>query len=194
MNIILIHGSNKNDRENTIKYNLPPQNKRDWIPWLKQEIEKINIKIETPLMPENWSPNYNKWKNQLEKLQINKNTILIGHSAGADFLTRWLGETKTKIKKLILIAPGILWKNYSQEYSNLCNFKINPEIKKNINQIIIFVSNNDHKKILESVNEYSKKLEIKPIILKNRGHFVKKKQNQKEINSKFPELLNKILE
>ncbi|MEA3414110.1 MAG: hypothetical protein U9Q99_01110 [Nanoarchaeota archaeon] len=67
MKVIIVHGSNPNDRENIIKYNLPPQNKRDWIAWIKKKLEEKNIECINPLMPENWEPVYEKWKQEFEK-------------------------------------------------------------------------------------------------------------------------------
>lgn len=191
MNVIIIHGSNAKDKENIKKYNLPPQNKRDWISWIRSELEKKNIKISTPLMPENWSPDYEKWKKEFEKLYVDENTILIGHSSGGAFLARWLGETNTKVKKLILVAPAITNKRKEAwELDEFHIFKINKNIKNNVTKIIILYSDNDHKSILESCKIYSKELNVKPIILKNKGHFTEKSMG----TNKFPELLEKILE
>jgi predicted alpha/beta hydrolase family esterase len=65
---------------------------------MKNELEKRKIRVYIPLMPESWSPKYEKWKEILDKLLIDSNSVLIGHSAGCAFLTRWLGETKKKVK------------------------------------------------------------------------------------------------
>ena len=105
MNCIIIHGcpSNKEkalDQKTRTYY-------KHWIPWTKKQLLTLNIKTETPLMPEPWSPDYNKFKTEFEKYKVGENTILIGHSCGCAFLVRWLSETKQKIKQLILVAP---WK------------------------------------------------------------------------------------
>ena len=80
---------------------------KHWIPWLKQNPIASGIKTETPLMPDPWEPNYQKFKAEFEKYSVVENTILVGHSCGCAFLVKWLGETKRKISKLILVAP---WK------------------------------------------------------------------------------------
>jgi predicted alpha/beta hydrolase family esterase len=95
MNCIIIHGSNAKDREK-IKQGFPEQNKRNWIPWIKKELEDKGIKTYTPLMPKNWNPLYKEWKGEFEKLNVDEDTILIGHSAGGGFLVRWLGENQCK--------------------------------------------------------------------------------------------------
>ncbi|MBN1916171.1 alpha/beta hydrolase [Candidatus Dojkabacteria bacterium] len=80
---------------------------KHWIPWIKRHLLSIGIETETPLMPSSWEPDYEKFKRTFEGYKVNENTILIGHSCGCAFLVRWLGETKRKIFKRILIAP---WK------------------------------------------------------------------------------------
>ncbi|MCK4552831.1 alpha/beta hydrolase [Candidatus Pacearchaeota archaeon] len=190
MNVVIIHGSSSKDRENIKKYGLPPQNERHWLPWIKYELEKKNIQTFTPLMPKNWKEEYEDWKREFEKNEINKDSILVGHSSGADFLVRWLGETGRNVKKLILVAPGKLYTNYSVSFTKFCDFKIDSKIKNNIGEIIIFISNNDLEVIFKSAKLYEKKLNAKLIELKGRGHFTEKGMGTKE----FPELLEKILE
>ena len=112
-NVILIHGCNEHDEENMLQYGLPPQNKRNWIAWVGMKLKDRGIKTYAPLMPKNSRPTYEDWKRVLETLPIDDHSVLIGHSAGGGFLVRWLGETGTKIKKLILVAPAIVHGGYS---------------------------------------------------------------------------------
>ncbi|MEA2065146.1 MAG: class I tRNA ligase family protein, partial [Patescibacteria group bacterium] len=193
-NCIIIHGSNLKDKERMKKKIFIPQNKRNWLFWLKKELEIKGIQTNTPLMPKNWDPNYKEYKKKFEKLKIDENTILIGHSAGGAFLVRWLGETKKKIKKLILVAPA--WSpetiplNEPKFLWNFYDFKIDREIKERIKDIVIFDSTDERDTIKKSIKDYSKKLNIIPIVLNNRGHFCIK---HNPINKKFPELLDEIL-
>ena len=50
-------------------------------------------------MPKHWNPKYSEWKKEFEKLILDYDSILIGHSAGAGFLTRWIQETGKKFRK-----------------------------------------------------------------------------------------------
>jgi len=188
MNCIVIHGSNARDQEK-VKQGYPQQNKRNWIPWIKKELEKKGVKTETPLMPKNWSPLFNEWKKEFERLKVNENTVLVGHSAGGGFLVRWLGESQTRVRKLILVAPAKLHSGNFDELKDLLRFRINKETPIFVDKIVIFVSSNDHEEIKESVEIYSEKLKVKPIELTNMGHFITKHMGTEE----FPELLNEIL-
>ena len=62
-------------------------------------------------------------------------------------------------------------------------------MKSIVKKIIIFVSSDDDKGILRSVEIFSKKLNVKPIIMTNKGHFTLGEMGTEE----FPELLSKIL-
>ena len=48
-----------------------------WIPWLKQNLIASGIKTETPLMPDPWEPNYQKFKAEFEKYSVDENTNII---------------------------------------------------------------------------------------------------------------------
>ena len=187
--VVIVHGSNSKDKENMIEYNLPPQNERDWIGWMKGELLKKGILCVAPLMPENWAPVYSKWKEEFEKIEIGEKDILIGWSSGGAFLTRWLGENNLYVKKLILVAPAIA--NDSLEEGvmrKFHEFEINSKIKERVGEIILIESDNDSEGILEASKEYITKLNLKPIILHAKGHFT-----GHVMGREFPELLEEVL-
>ncbi|MDA3837297.1 MAG: hypothetical protein PF542_06790 [Nanoarchaeota archaeon] len=133
MKIVIVHGSNVNDRENMIKYKLSPQNERDWIGWINEELKGRDIECVAPLMPENWAPVYEKWKIEFEKIEFCDDDILVGWSSGGAFLTRWLGENELKFKKLILVAPYIEGSKCEEGTSrNFHYFKIDEHVKERV--------------------------------------------------------------
>ncbi len=105
-------------------------------------------------------------------------------------MVRWLGETGKKIKKLILVAPAIIHSRGWKPLNDLLKFEINPIVKNLADNIIIFVSDDDSRSILESVDIFSKALQINPVRFKGKGHFTFGDMG----TEKFPELLEKILE
>ncbi len=154
-NVVIVHGSPKEDRPDEF-----PQNKKHWILWLKKELENQGINTHNILMPQPWKPNYENWKKEFEKLNVNENTILVGHSAGGAFMVRWLSEKPRKIKKLILIAPSKETTKDSQRLKEFCNFNINEKIKDFVKEIIIFISN-DKKETIRSAGIYKKKIKCR---------------------------------
>jgi predicted alpha/beta hydrolase family esterase len=189
-NVVIVHGSNEKDKEYMKKYNLSPQNERDWLGWIKDELNERGINCFAPLMPENWDPKYENWKKEFEKYEINENSVLIGHSAGATFLIRWLGDTNKKVKKLILVAPCKTVGNWNKVLNNFYNFTINSELKELVNKIIFFFSDNEFPARIEDVKRYHEVLGGEIIELKGKGHFTGHSMG----TNKFPELLEKILE
>jgi len=187
--VIIVHGTNEKDRENMIKYNLPPQNEREWIGWIKSKLDEKEIICIASLMPENWDPKYKDWKNEIEKIKISKDDILVGWSSGGGFLVRWLGETKKKIKKLILVAPAIIHSGEWKSLNDLLKFEIDKSVKDNVDEIIIFVSNDESKGIKESVKIFYNTLGGKIIELEGKGHFTGHSMGTNE----FPELLEEVL-
>jgi len=189
MDCIIVHGC-PSDKEKAMDEKTRIYDKH-WIPWIKKKLCEETIMVAVPLMPEPWAPNYESWKNRFDKLEINENSILVGHSCGCAFLVRWLGETKKKIKKLILVAPAITNKRKDDwESQEFYDFKINKNLLKNIGHIILFKSDDDDASILESCKIYENNLNPKVIELKNHGHFTLGDMGTEE----FPELLNEILD
>lgn len=186
-NCIIIHGCPSN-AEKAINPETRTYDKH-WIPWTKEQLTERGIKTETPLMPEPWAPEYEKFKKELEKYEVGEDTILIGHSCGCAFLVRWLGDTKRKIKKLILVAP---WKFYSGEDKFRVAFYGYPAdetIKERVGEIIMFTADDEEEDGKKSLQIFHDALGGKIIELKGRGHYVMDDMGTVE----FPELLEVIL-
>jgi len=184
--VVIVQGSNSSEKE--AKKGLP-ENERHWKPWLKQELEKRKYIVSNELYPEDWVPDYNKWKEVFEKNKIDNDSILVGHSAGTAFLLRWLAENKRKVNKVILIAPSIIkYGKYFKE-SDLKNFNYGASLKKYFNEITVFYSDNDDEDIIKSAEQINSKLGGELINLKGRGHFTLDDMGTK----KFPELLERIV-
>lgn len=186
LNCIIIHGcpSNKEEALNSTTRTYD----KHWMPWLKKELRLKGIKTETPLMPNPWEPVYEDFKKEFEKYHVDENTILIGHSCSCSFLVRWLGETKQKIKKLILVAP---WKIADQENiskKKFYEYKIDENVKNLAEEIIIFTSDNESEDGKKSVIMYHNVIGGKIINLPNHGHYRLKDMGTEE----FPELLEEI--
>ena len=187
INCVIVHGCPSNAEKA-----MNPETRtydKHWIPWIKKELSKREIKVSVPLMPEPWKANYNSWKKEFDKLDINENSILIGHSCGCSFLVKWLGETKQKIKELILIAPWKIAKSGGAE-KGFYDYKIDDSIKSRVKDIIIFTSNNEELDGRRSVKIFGEALNAKIIELKNKGHFTLNDMGSEE----FEELLNEIVE
>ena len=181
--VFIIHGCPSNAETEIRTYD------KHWIPWLKRELVERGIQTETPLMPTPWEPDYEKFKAEFEKYEVGEDTILIGHSCGSAFLVRWLGETKKKILKLILVAP---WKVSDKDDEFRKAFYIYPiddDIKARVDEIVMFTADNEEEAGKESLKIFHEVLGGKIIELKGHGHYTMGDMR----TEKFPELLNVVL-
>ncbi|NRZ53372.1 hypothetical protein DFR95_002000 [Clostridium beijerinckii] len=90
--------------------------KSEWFPWLKEQFKDSSIKVNVPDMPDSEDPHLEPWINHLHKciMDIDENTILIGHSFGCITALRYILEKNIKIKGAILIS-GFMNKNPMDE-------------------------------------------------------------------------------
>jgi predicted alpha/beta hydrolase family esterase len=148
-NCIIIHGC-----PSDAKKAMNPETRtydKHWIPWLKKNLVAAGIATETPLMPDPWEPNYQKFKTEFEKYEVNENTILVGHSCGSAFLVRWLGETKRKIFKLILVAPWKIHDGNDEFRKEFYDYSIDEGIKSRVGEIVMFTADNEKDEGKESL-------------------------------------------
>ena len=163
---------------------------KHWIPWLKKELISKGIDVETPLMPDPWEPDYKKFKKEFEKYEVTEQTVLVGHSCGSAFLVHWLGDTKQKISKLILVAP---WKIPDDKEDKIrevfYGYDIDETIKNRVGKIIMFTADDEDYNGKESLKIFNQVLGGEIVELKGRGHYTRGDMGTVE----FPELLETIL-
>lgn len=184
---IIIHGCPSN-----VEKAMNPETRthdKHWIPWTKKQLLANNIETETPLMPSPWQPDYEKFKRTFEKYDVDENTILIGHSCGCAFLVRWLGATKRKIFKLILVAPWKIPDGNDELRKNFYNYPIDETIKERVEEIVMFTADDEEDDGKESVKIFHESLGGEVIELKGRGHYCLGDMGTEE----FPELIEVVL-
>ncbi len=84
---------------------------KDWIPWLKSELEARGFEVYAPEMPNPDKPNIAEWVHML-KMSVGKpdrNTFFVGHSIGCQTILRFLetlGEGE-ETGGAVLVAPWL---------------------------------------------------------------------------------------
>jgi len=187
MKCIIIHGC-PSDVEKAMNEETRTYDKH-WIPWTKEQLISKGIEVETPLMPEPWEPNYIKFKGEFEKYGVDEDSVLIGHSCGCAFLVRWLGETKQKIDKLILVAPWKIPDKDDEHRKEFYTYPIDETIKERVNKIVMFTADDEEEEGKESLKIYNEALGGKIIELKGHGHYTMGDMETTE----FPELIEEII-
>ena len=192
--VIMLHGWTNGDISDIPEF--LPDNPANWMGWMKQELEKIGYKVFTPFIRYGYKSKYEDWKKEIEKFDIDENTILVGWSSGGAFWVRWLGETKQRVKKLLLVAPAKVVGNSKMnkalginpdqrsQWDEFHNFITDPTIPDRVDDIIIFISN-DADWLVEAANVYTKELRATLIHIPNQRHFT----NDVRQSTEFPELL-----
>ncbi len=187
LNCIVIHGCPSN-----VEKAMDPETRtydKHWISWIKKDLSQRGIKTETPLMPSPWEPDYNAFKKEFEKYPVSENTILIGHSCGCAFLVRWLGESKQKINKLILVAPWKIPDKDDKFRKAFYEYPIDEAIKSRVKGIVMFTADDEEEDGKKSLKIFHDALGGKIIELRGRGHYTMGDMGTEE----FPELLKEII-
>jgi len=140
-------------------------------------------------MPDPWEPDYQKFKAEFEKYEVGENTTLIGHSCGSAFLVRWLGETKRKVLKLVLVAPWKIPDKDDKFRKEFYAYSIDDTIRFRVGEIVIFTADDEEDEGKESLKIFHQALGGEVIELKERGHYTFDDMGTDE----FPELLEKIV-
>lgn len=139
-------------------------------------------------MPLAYKPDYELWKKEFE-VNIDEDVrILVGHSCGGGFILRWLSENTRTFESVILIAP---WLDPDRvKTADFFDFEIDKNLSSRITNLSIFISRDDDKDILESVEIIKTSLpSIKVYEFEDRGHFTIEEIKRND----FPELLEVIL-
>ena len=184
-NVVILHGCCS--KEEFFDETVPSSSNSHWLPWLQKKLITIGVPAQTPEMPQAYEPEYETWKGAFNRFTIDDETMLVGHSCGAGFLLRWLGETKKHLSKLILVAP---WLDLTGKRGGFLDFEIDRSIESRVNELhIVFSSNDEVAGVKESVEILRRAFaEAKVHDLRDKGHFT----SQEMKTTAFPELLNLI--
>ena len=172
MNAIICHGVKS--KENFDRMTIP-MCAAIWYPWLQQKLILSGIPTQCPSFTNSWLParNYSADANIMNRMPIDENTILIGHSCGGGMLVKYLTDNpQIKISRLILIAPWIDPTHTFPEYFN--NFEPDAKIAHRVGKIDLFYSTDDHygEWILKSCEKLEKLWPTMTVHkFSNRGHF-----------------------
>jgi predicted alpha/beta hydrolase family esterase len=176
----IIHGTCDHVEYFSDKY--PSLSNSHWLPWLQKQLLMHGYLAQTPEMPNATRPKYSEWKDTFERFPINADTILIGHSCGGGFLTRWMSELPARVAKLILVAPWIDPTGYKDP--EFFDFKIDPTLTSRAD-VHILTSDNDMPDIMQSVDQITAALPAAKLHqFPGYGHFYFKDMH----TDQFPQL------
>lgn len=157
--IIIIRGNNDST---------PNEN---WFPCVKEELEKVGLKVINKEFPDPMLARERYWLPFIKDLGADENTILIGHSSGAVAAMRF--AEKNKILGSILV--GACYTDLGDKYEKKSGYFNHPweweAIKKNQQWIVQFASTDDPYVPIEEARHINQKLQTEYYEHTDEGHF-----------------------
>lgn len=185
-NALILHGMANNHTGN-------------WFPWLKKELEKQGYKVWVPDLPNADMPEKNAWLNTVfsnKEWVFDKDSVIIGHSAGSTLILRILEELpeNVKINKAVLVAGFTNLSTNPEWFSFRRSLAGEPfkwdKIKKSCEHFYFVCSDNDRYQCgVDQAKIMQEHLGGEVILKKGQDHFNLEKGPQYK---KFPELLKLI--
>jgi valyl-tRNA synthetase/predicted alpha/beta hydrolase family esterase len=200
-NLVLIHGGEvwkdketyrnkiENGELNWLWYKFNHGSKKTFKTDLINFCQQNNISLLNPQMPNKTNADYTKWKMVFEQAKdyINSETVLVGHSLGSMFLTKYLNENEMNCKAVFLVSGG-LWsesENNIEDFDTKWGLDNNFEKLKQLSSKVNIVHSKDDKVVdfQRSLDLKSKLTDANLIEFEDFGH----------LNVGCPELLELIV-
>lgn len=146
-----------------------------WTPWLKTELEKNNITVVAPTMPDNVEAKASVWLPYMrDVLKCDENTIVIGHSSGAVAAMRY--AEKYPLWGSVLVGACYTDLGFASE--RLAGYYAAPwqweAIKKNQQWIVQLASSDDPYIPIQEAQHIHKQLDTDYYEYADQGHFMNK--------------------
>jgi len=90
-NVVIVHGANDSRGE---AFKGEEGKSETLVSLVGKRTKQKNVNFSNELYPKDWNPEYSKWKKTFEENKIDESTILVGHSLGCGFISRWLSESR----------------------------------------------------------------------------------------------------
>lgn len=145
---------------------------KHWFPWLEQKLAEKGLECQRLTMPNSANPTPQAWlKYHQEKITLDENTILIGHSLGCLATLNFLAAQQQKIKGAIFVSgfyeklPNLPELDiFADFYANLTAYK--PE------KAFVVASLDDHIVPHQYSDHLAQLLDADYIRLPKGGHFL----------------------
>lgn len=166
--------------------------KGDFFPWVKKELEKDDLKVQIPDLPNTDDAKVEEQADfVLKNLKFDENTVLFGHSLGTPVALKVVEKLKNPIKKLVLAAafaqPGFL--DHERVFEKTFNWKFDFEnIKKNVGEVVILRAENDSAVPRERAEFIKEKLEARIVDFKATSDHVTGKEEPVILENLLPSI------
>lgn len=164
-----------------------------WFPEIKKKLEKNGVEVCRPDFPTPEAQTLENWLEILDEqeMEIDENTVLIGHSTGAVFILSVLEKIDAEIEAAFLIS-GFTGKLQDERFDPLNETFAEKDfdfekIKNSARDFYIFHSESDPYVPLEKAAELAPKIDANLELVAGAGHF-----NTESGYTDFPELWQEL--
>lgn len=168
-------------------------NQAEWFPWLEEQFINSHVKMIIPNMPDSDHPSLESWIQHLHEtiLDIDENTIFIGHSLGCVTALLYILEKNIKIKGAILVSGFINENPLDKQPEVLQEFIDEPlniqKIKSLIPSRTVITAIDDDIVPTQISQNTAQALDANLLVLSSGKHFI-----ARDGYTDFPVLLNEI--
>lgn len=185
---IIVHG--KPSKEKYYDPSYPGPALANWLPWVGKQLQKSGYdEVAIPEIPTPYEPSYDKWIDVLRSHQIDRNTLVIGHSFGAAALIEYMNRhPDAEVDRFIAVAP---WFDPQHRYQDAGPPAIDPNLElRTAEGLDVFYSSVDSAEVLASVEALRTALpKARQHNIPEYGHFMLD-NSMKSVE--FPELIEQV--
>ena len=151
---------------------------KNWMPWLKTELEKKGYEVIVPTMPNADAPKIDAWVAHLSKVvgTPNEGVYFIGHSIGCQAILRYLEKLDQPVGGAVFVAGWFNLENLEDAESiKIADPWINTpidisKVKKILPKSTLIISENDsYGALKENIDKFSQFVSH-TVVLPNAGH------------------------
>ncbi len=180
--VLLLHGTGGTAKDN-------------WFPWLQAELEKLGATVYAQSLPQSDSPDFELWLAAAR--EHGDADVIVGHSLGAVLAQHLVAQARTKVKKLVLVAPphrDMDWSPAAKVFSHdlietLKRFMAVPidhdKLAENVDAVSLYYSDNDPFVRVDDFERYPQT--YARTMLRGKGHI-----NASAGCTTLPELLDEL--
>ncbi|CAG9296650.1 RBBP9/YdeN family alpha/beta hydrolase [Celerinatantimonas diazotrophica] len=147
-----------------------------WFPWLERSLarEFPQVTLTRIAMPNSNAPEVERWLGTLnQQLNCDPSTILIGHSLGCITLLRYLAQSGSPIKGLLLVSGFAASVAHLKELDPFVDVELPyMQLQKQIPHRVMLLSDNDDVIPPSYSEQLARDLRMKQVKVKGYGHFV----------------------
>lgn len=163
----------------------------NWFPWLKEKLEQNKKMVYVPQMPIGvGKQNFENWSKELDKIEVNENTIIIAHSIAPIFVCKYLLKKQQTVKKLIFVCGFNNYLGIDSDYDAVNEPMYIESIKELPNycdDIICYYSDNDPYVPYQIEKDFADQITKTQYLIKNGGHL-----NSESGYQEFPDILSSL--